>query len=197
MRNIAWDCRAFSIRAALDYANLLSCSCCITLPSAPQLPLSARTRNIIWCSGCDGVLYKQHIYGGDVGRRRNFDVGVHARRPRTLAPARRKAARAPCVRLRVSGNDRFSRTPRIPLECMKHTGRMEERSSATSRYFHNVRNVFREIMQIAATDRKGKTEGGKWWKFNTLPAFITSSNLFPYDVRWSTDIFTLFVKTRK
>lgn len=96
-------------------------------------------------------------------------------------PARRNTARAPCVRLRVSGNDRFSCTPRIPPECTRYAGREEERRLGDQPLFsqHTKR-----ISRNYADSRQQIETGG--WKFNTLSTFITSPNLLPYNACRST-----------
>ena len=100
----------------------------------PQSPLSARKWNIILCSECDCVLYKQGRY---VRQQCRSTMKFRCWRACALATYTQVqlAARALCVRYAslVSGNDRFSRTSRIRLECVKCSERKKERERGRKR----------------------------------------------------------------
>lgn len=123
MRNIAWDCHARPPSPSPDYANLLSCSCCcITRRSCVREYISryefVRAIHIYYT-------YTKRIC--NVGRRRKFDVDVHARRrpppPPPATTRERLRACSECASTRLSVNDLSHPRNSGGPECTKCIGR--------------------------------------------------------------------------
>jgi len=152
MRNIAWDCRAFFIRAAW-----LRQFTFIQLLHSPRSRHCPRGRGILF--GVPGVTVYCINNVCTMAMSVDDEISMPACMRVGRVPSPACSARAVC--LRVSGNDRFSRRISAGMYGMNWE-RVREREKERepddhSRYFHNIQNVFRGIM-LVQKNREGRVK---------------------------------------